>query len=161
MTDSISTISNQEWYQVLVEECKAIGIERGFRARLEIVEGKWDLGKRIIDDKNYVKYSRGGGDFISNLAKDIGMSSSDLYDCIKFASEFDKLSNAIETLGKNLSWYKIKTEILGNRTEKKELVKKYTWEEIELVLRDVFELNFGLDLDQVEAHIREVKDKIR
>ena len=38
------------WYQDLVEECKAIITEAVFTSRWALVEGYWNLGKRITEE---------------------------------------------------------------------------------------------------------------
>jgi len=37
----------QEWYDLLVEDCKAIVTEAVFTSRWALVQGYWELGQRI------------------------------------------------------------------------------------------------------------------
>ena len=56
MTKSLSVeVVSQEWYQKLLEDCQTIIVERVFRARSEIIDGKWEVGERIQTDNNYQK----------------------------------------------------------------------------------------------------------
>jgi len=104
-----NNIREQEWYERLVDDCKTIIVERGFRARMEIIEGHHELGERVCTDENFPKYAKGRGKAVNKLAKDIGISSVTLYFAMQFYKRWPVLSNALETFeeGKNISWHKI------------------------------------------------------
>ena len=124
-------LTNEDWYNALLDDCKSIAVERSFRSRMEILEGKWELGERIIqDNENFEKRNIRGENVIENLSKNLGASKSDLWDCVKTYKEsiakyeadtFDKFISVIPE-GKNLSWYKWRQEHLGNRGEKKKTI---------------------------------------
>lgn len=115
-------LSNEEWYQELVEDCRAIGVERGTNARMEVIQGKWELGQRInLENDNMQRKDIYGKNIIGNLANDIGISSTDLWSCLKFYKQLG-VDNFEETLpklpeGKNVTWYKI-TLWMGDRQDK-------------------------------------------
>ena len=75
-----SGLSNQEFYQALLEDCQAIVVERGFRARMEAIEGKWELGKRIYEENEQMDRQKIYGDkIVENLSRDLGISNSNLF----------------------------------------------------------------------------------
>jgi N6-adenosine-specific RNA methylase IME4 len=115
-------IKKQEWYQNLVDDCQTIMVERGYRARMEVIEGYHELGERICTDINFKKYAKGRGEAVNNLAKDIGLSSVTLYFTMQFYDRWPVLSNALETFkeGKNISWHKIVNKYLP--APKKEII---------------------------------------
>jgi len=106
MSDSI-VVSG--WYNILVNDCKAIVTERLYRSRQEIIEGWHEVGARIATDKNYQKFAKGNGDRRKQLAADIGASVKTLYYAIQFYEKFPDVSALLETTpeGKNISWHKI------------------------------------------------------
>jgi len=129
--NELITIQSTEHYQQLVEDCKSILIEKIFRAKMEVIEAKWEVGQRISTDNKFEEYSTESGDFIKQLAKDLKVSRSDLYDSVKFYKMFpDGVSTAIDSLGKNLSWTKLRVKYLGKRATKEPEVR-YTIEEVE------------------------------
>ena len=152
MTTEITTIKNQDWYLAIVEDCKAIIVERIFNSRIEVIEGKWELGERLAKDANYEKHAKGDG-FVGQIADDIGCSVPNIYQCLKFYELFPKgVYNALETLGdgKAVSWHKIAQKHLGKVDEKGKPRKTYKLEEI----IEAF-LNFwkSLDLNDVNMLI--------
>lgn len=124
-----TSLSNEAWYQGLVEDCQAIVVERGVNARMEVVEGKWELGQRITQANEEMERKEiYGKRIIENLSNDLGASTTDLWNCVKFYKEIgvEQFNDAIQKLpeGKNVSWYKI-TLWLGDRKENaKDKVKK-------------------------------------
>jgi len=151
-------LKNEEWFDNLVEECKAIVTQRRLRASLEIIEGKWDLGKRIIKDSNYEKHLKGSGKIVDGLAKDIGISNSDLYDCLKFYERFEVFDKALEEFGNNVTWFQIRQKYLGKRNEKAGTPRVcYRIEGILESFRDWFNSSKAT---QVEEAIEEFKNKL-
>jgi len=102
-------IKKQEWYQNLVDDCQTIIVERGYRARMEIIEGYHELEERIETDVEFKKWSNKRGGAIRQLADDIKVSNATVYFAIQFYIKWPELSNAFESFeeGKNISWFKI------------------------------------------------------
>ena len=117
----ISDIKVEEWYQNLVDDCRTIIVERGYRARMEIIEGYHELGERIETDVNFKKWSNLRGEAIRQLANDIRLSYASLYYAIQFYNKWPELSNAFEsfTEGKEISWFKIVNKYLPETKENK------------------------------------------
>ena len=115
------------WYSLLVDECKAIVTEAVFTSRWALVEGYWELGKRIRTDSNIKKYKKGSKGFVQRLALSIGLKERTLYYALDAYDKYPKLDKIPE--GKNISWNKLITKYLTKKTsndfieEKKTVVK--------------------------------------
>jgi DNA modification methylase len=101
--------TQQEWYQLLVDECKAIITEATFTSRWALVEGYWNLGK-LIKDTYKTRKDIYGKKIAQDLAESIGISERTInYACAAYEKYPD-----IGTLpeGKNISWNKLITKYL-------------------------------------------------
>ena len=98
------------WYQELVEECKAIITEAVFTSRWALVEGYWELGKRIKDDNAFKAFSKGNKTSVQDLAQNLNISERTLYYALKSYEKFPEISQIPE--GKNISWNKLITQYL-------------------------------------------------
>ena len=122
-----------EWYLALVSDCRAIAVEKTYRSRIELIEGKHMIGERIVKDSNYVKFGKGNRALINDLGADIGgVSESDLYLCIAFYEKHPDLQKFLDesNQGKNLSWTKVTTRYLYDAKDKREEEKdnhKHSW----------------------------------
>jgi len=110
--NKLENYKNTDEYKSLVEDSQAIITEGVFRSRQELIDTYKGLGKRIFTDPLYKKWGQNTqGEFMRELAQDIGSSLRVLYYAIQF---YDKLTNnlefctAVQKLGKNASWSKIR-----------------------------------------------------
>lgn len=110
MQTAIIEAEQAEWYQALVEECKAIITEGIFNSRWALVEMYHQLGERIITDENYQKAAKGNYSSLQGLAKNIGISPRSIYYACEFYEKYPELETVPE--GKNISWNKILTKYL-------------------------------------------------
>lgn len=118
-----SDLRSQVWYERLVDDCRNIIVERGFRARMEVIEGYHELGERIETDVDFKKWSNLRGEAIRQLAYDIKLSKETLYSAIQFYNKYPELSYALQSFkgeGKNISWFKIVNKYLSE--PRKEIV---------------------------------------
>lgn len=116
MTKDLTT---NEWYNLLVDDCKAIVTEAVFISRWTLVEGYHILGDRIVNDIEYQKYAKGNEDFLVRLAGNLnGISTRTLYRAIQFYKKYPVLENVPE--GKNISWSKLVNKYLPEHTGKEE-----------------------------------------
>ena len=112
MNDLKSANNNQlseGWYRKLVEECKAIITESVFASRIALVDGNWELGKRIREDVNFKEYNKGNKSSVQDLARNIGQSERTLYYAL---AVFDKYPDKNFPEGKNISMNKLITKHL-------------------------------------------------
>lgn len=154
-------IQNEEWYQGLIEDCRAIIVERSMNAKMEVIEGKWELGQRITEEN--VKMDRKeiyGKKIIENLSRDLGASTTDLWNCVKFYKQLEvkEFGDVIAKLpeGKNVTWYKI-TLWLGGRTEeeKDDEKKSYRVSDILVAIRDFVTKTGNETEEEIEKAIEE------
>jgi len=115
----LPAIREQDWYSALVDDCQTIIIERGWNARMEVIQAKHEVGERIATDTAYDKF-RGtseGRAIIVRLSEDIGWSSKEIYLCIQFFEKYPSLTQACEKLpeGKAISWHKIANNYLTDK----------------------------------------------
>jgi len=118
----VKSLIESDYYQQLVEDCRAILTERSFNARMEIVIGYHELGKRIATDPLFRKFGKGNKQFIENFAKDLKISPRSIYYAIRFYEKFPTLQQLPE--GKNISWYGIVRKYLTDGKEKEKREKK-------------------------------------
>lgn len=122
----VENYKSKDWYQYLVEDCRAIIVQRVKNSRTELIVGYGELGERIYNDPNYKKYSKGNQQFVGELFKDVNINKTTGYYAIKFYEnyihkKYPDVSTGIESLfpeeGDNLSWNKIKFKYLISSDE--------------------------------------------
>ncbi len=97
----------EPWYTQLVEDCKTIAVERGFRSRLETIEGYYEIGKRILQDNaNFERSKIYGERLVATVAESLKLSERSIYYAIKIAETTDNFEEWLNSLpeGKNISW---------------------------------------------------------
>ena len=104
-------VYKEEWYEALVEECKAIVTEAQFTSRWALVEGYWNLGKRIREENdNFERAKIYGEKIVQGLAISLGISTRTIHYALQFYDKYPKLDRVPE--GKNISWNKLITKYL-------------------------------------------------
>lgn len=106
----IHTLQNEEWYKLLVEDCRATITECVTTSRWILVEGYWGVGQRIREDENVKKYGKGSAEFLASLANNIGISTRTLYYALQAYDKYPDIQGLPE--GKNISWNKLITKYL-------------------------------------------------
>ena len=125
-------IIKQEWYQQLVEECKAILVERFYNSNLEAITAYGEIGERIFTDPNYQKYGKGNRKFNLQLFKDIKIGERTGYYCLQFYEKklkdgiengkYKDVCNALQTIyQKNITWKKVILELPELKDQEEEL----------------------------------------
>jgi N6-adenosine-specific RNA methylase IME4 len=105
MDEIIPQDNREEWYELLVDDCKAIIAEAIFTSRWALVEGYHLLGERIMTDKNLEWHAKGNERYLIDLSNNIGVSERTLYFAVQFYKKYPSLDTVPE--GKNISWNKI------------------------------------------------------
>lgn len=143
MSDEI--IVREEWFDALVEDCKAIVTEAVFTHNWSLVEGYHQLGERIVTDSNYKKWEQGkAGVVLSDLIKLTGIAAPTIYRAIRFYEKYPDLSLLPE--GKNVTWNKVITKYLPEEKEE---------EPPELITGGYYYLLLGMIKGAIRAHDRE------
>ena len=164
-------LGQEEWYQALVEECRAIIVETVFTSRIELIRGKWLLGDRLWQEKN-----KGITKLLTRVSVDLRISERECWRCYKFREEYRDFLNKsgeinIEVLpeGKNISWHKIANKYLPQPKEREKielpegkyrtLVVDPPWK-TEKILREVRPNQVEMDYLLLTAEeIRDFRDK--
>lgn len=114
---------DSEWFDALVEECKAISVEYGFTQRWSQVEGRHALGLRILaDNDNFKRTSVYGLQVTKKIAAALNISERTIQYAIQFATKFPDLN--MLPAGKNISWSKIVKEYLPDNPIPKQETKE-------------------------------------
>jgi len=116
----MNNIVKSKWYEDLVEDCKDIITEAIFTSRWALVEGYWNLGKRIREDLNFQEYSEGNKSFLQDLALHLKQSERTLYYAIQCFDTYPDIQQLPE--GKNITWNKLITKYLPNKEKTKSIV---------------------------------------
>lgn len=105
-----TSIITQDWYAALVDECKAIITEAIFTSRWALVEGYWNLGKRIREDKLAQEHAKGNKTFVQDLARNLNIADRTIYYALQAYDKYPEIGKIPE--GKNISWNKLITRYL-------------------------------------------------
>ena len=105
---------NSEWFKHLVDELKTNIIERRYRIASELLELKWYIGDRILQDIGSFERSKVyGKQVVMLVSESLNCSERELYRCIQFRKKYPDLDNLPE--GKKISWHKIVNKYLSNK----------------------------------------------
>ena len=113
------------WYQSLVDDCRATLTESLFNSRWELLAGYHAVGKRIVTDENYQKFSKGNRTLCNDIANNLGVSERTMYYIIKFYETYPDLNTLPD--GKNVSWYKVTNQLLPGTKEENTKTTHWTW----------------------------------
>lgn len=103
-------LKKHKWYEHLVKECKAIITEATFNSRWALVEGYWNLGKRINEEQNFKREEIYGKKIVQGLAESLGISERTIWYALQAYDKFPDLQQIPE--GKNITWNKLITKYL-------------------------------------------------
>ena len=169
-------MTENKLYNTLIDECKSIIGETGYKQNANIMESRWELGRVISQANDEMKRQKIYGlKIIEKLSSDLGegFSARNLHYCVQFYQEYKKYKtfcNALQNLpeGKNITWrdmcHKYLKSTSQGETEHKSEVKKpprstFSLSEIEAsfknFMRDIMGIN---DYEQVEDRWEEFKE---
>ena len=104
-----------DWYNKLLDDLWEL-------AQTKIIEFKHQIGKRIIQDWDKFGKPEYGNKFVENLAKDLQISSGDLYRCIQFARKYLSLDEVYNSRpGARITWKWIKKELLPEHKQESDI----------------------------------------
>ena len=108
-----------EWFYVLIEDCKTTIVEKRYRVAIEVLEMKWQLGDRILQDTgNFERAQIYGRQIIVTVSKALDCSEREIYRCIQFRKKYPELNDLPE--GKNITWHKIVNQYLPEKSKSEE-----------------------------------------
>lgn len=97
-------IQNQEWYEALIDDLKAILTEGIWNYRWTLIQTYHLFGRRVLEEKKHFKQVY-GKKIVSQVSQSLGQSERTIWRAIQFAEKFPNLDKLPE--GKNISWHKI------------------------------------------------------
>lgn len=112
------------WWQRLVEDCKRIITEE----QLDIIRRKHELGTRILQDEEHYRgwKQKGSGQYVKDLAIELNVHWTTLYQAMSFAGKFSDLEmfiiNYKQPLSENFNWTYIRDHLLYEPRETPEIV---------------------------------------
>lgn len=114
-------LEKQEWFQALIEDLRAILVERTFESNLVRLKMKWEIGDRILQDYDNFQRFGYGERVVETLAEYLNISASHLWKIIQFRKMFPTWGDVEEKLplGKNISWYQVCQKVLPKTKEEK------------------------------------------
>jgi len=89
----------------LIEDCRNIITETEFASKDDLIQGRHQLGERIINDTGFQEYAKGNSTSVQRLAQLCKRSKRTVYYSIKFYQMFPDLS--LLPAGKHESWHHI------------------------------------------------------
>jgi N6-adenosine-specific RNA methylase IME4 len=114
----MNELQKEDWYQILIDDCKSIITEAVFTSKWALVEGYWHLGERIREDINLKKWEqKKAGPVLQGLAKALKISERTIYYAVAVYDKYRELGNLPE--GKNITWNKLITKYLPVPKESK------------------------------------------
>lgn len=113
---------NEEWYEHLIDDCKAIITEKFYAYNMELIELKHLIGERICTDSNFKKLAGSRNATLKKIFADLGIGKTEGYACVALYEKYPKLSTLVDSSKeqKKLSWKLVKNNYLPTKIEEKE-----------------------------------------
>lgn len=100
-----NNIAVSDWYNALREEIDAVRVETLYIAQETLLNGKLEIGKLIFESNNTSVPITA---LVQYLSHDLKIGERDLWYCVKFYEQYDKLEKLPEFSSKAISWNKVK-----------------------------------------------------
>jgi len=143
----MNDIIESKWYEDLIEECKDIITEAIFTSRWALVEGYWNLGKRIREDANFQEYSKGNHSSLQDLARNLNIAERTIYYAIQCFDTYSDIQKLPE--GKNITWNKLITKYLPTHKEEKILTPQ---QDLEITFQHLIYLLNDPEIEKITIH---------
>jgi len=121
----MNDLTTQDWYILMIDDCKAIVTEAIFTSNWALLEGYHQLGARLLLDTDFQKYAKGNNGFLATVAKTIKVSPRTLYYAMQFYQKYPDINTLPD--GKAATWKKVITTYLPVKKEAAEL-ENYKYE---------------------------------
>lgn len=100
---------SSEWYGALVDECKAIVVEKTKIAHQELTEMYLMLGARILEDAKHAPITK----IVEAVSTDIRIGKANLWYAVAVVKKYGDDVNKIPVEGAMVSWNKCKALVSG------------------------------------------------
>lgn len=124
VVDGAGVINEADLAEIL-EAVEAIRVEKGFAISMEVIAMRWCVGQAICTHPSYERLTGGGpgrASIIQEIGKRLPWGRTETYACARFYELYPDLGLdlSLDGLlqlpgGKNLSWNKIKLQLLPDR----------------------------------------------
>ncbi len=123
-----------EWFLALIKECKTTIIERRYRIAAELLDMKWEVGDRILQDADkFEKLGISGGKMCHAVSLALNCSKREIYRCIQFRKKYPKLNDLPE--GKNITWHKMVNIYLSDKPKGEDPDGQCQHNQLEILIR--------------------------
>lgn len=127
---NLITLSNQDWYDSLVNDLKSTITEGIFSSKEVVIHTWYSVGKRILEENhNFERSKVYGQKILKTIAESINVSERSLNYAIKFAKENPDIEKFMEDKDKSISWSKICKKINPPKEKEKECEHDWQWVE--------------------------------
>lgn len=132
-----------DWFDNLVDECKAIITERMFNSNLEKITGYHELGLRVLEENNNFERSKiYGKEIMKRVSLSLKVGERTIEKAVQFAKLYPDVDTMLNdtTMGKNITWNKICNVYLPKHKELVEPeIQHYTIEQLASFIRSNIE----------------------
>jgi N6-adenosine-specific RNA methylase IME4 len=117
MNKEIIKIEKEDWFKLLIDDCKAI-IDTGvFESRWTLISAYHALGARILKEHNNFERAKIYGEkIVQRVAESLGKSERTIFQSLQFVKKYPDMNKLPG--GKNISWHKICRNILPELKQK-------------------------------------------
>lgn len=146
-----STLTVQEWYQAMVEDCKNILVEGEFAARWIYIQTYWQLGQRIcqefdVEDRAAVY----GKKIVQRVGQSLGKKKQTIYNAVAFYRKYPDPDEW--PFDKSISWRRICRKYLPE-PKPPEVIDHVPLDSVRLICGDFAEVAQDLQADSFDAII--------
>lgn len=123
-----------EWFKALIDDCKTFLIERRYRIAAELLEMKWEIGGRILQDTvKFEKLGISGGKICHLVSQALNCSKREIERCVQFRKKYPDLTRLPE--GKNITWHKIVNQYLPEKSKSDDPEEECQHKIVEILIR--------------------------
>jgi hypothetical protein len=129
----------QQWVDRLIEDLTAIKVERAHNAEMELIQCRYEIGERLLQDHdNFTRDKVYGKKILSRVTESLKMKERTLQRCMQLARKYDTWDKFISEapMGKAITWRWICNELLPTHKEKAEQKKLKKDSKITMLVTD-------------------------